>query len=283
MAEGEISISGALSFAWTLLSQNWRAIWGALALNALSWTVLFAGMFAAQPSLMLAGSAAFIITNYPLYGAIFRIAAHPAGKDDGDKLGDHGIQWRSMELRILLADVLIFVLQLIIGLLVVFALLAPVVAMVYPHAAQLKGSPTREDIERLLGPQASQAVQLIPIAAWAVLLFIKMRLFLALPASGLSGSMAVLRTWRLTRGSFWRIFVCYFVVQLPMMVTSVLVSAAVSGELAGLTPAQIFGYSILSGLLAGAASTPLTAGLEAYFYQRLGPVPDRKPEGNGPG
>src|SRR5579862_4864533 len=98
MAEGEISISGALSFAWTLLSHNWRAIWGVLALNALSWTVLFAGLFANHPQLVLAGGLAFLITNYPVYGAIFRIASGRGEQESDAKPGAHGLQWRGTEL-----------------------------------------------------------------------------------------------------------------------------------------------------------------------------------------
>ena len=69
MAEGEITIGGALSYAWSILSHNWRAIWGILALNALGWTVLFAGMFARHGDLVAAGMAAVTLTKYPVYGA----------------------------------------------------------------------------------------------------------------------------------------------------------------------------------------------------------------------
>jgi hypothetical protein len=274
MAESEVSISGALSFAWSFLSHNWRSIWGVLALNALSWTVLYAGLFANQPALDLAGALAFLVTNYPVYGAVFRIARKAGDKEPDSQPGAHGIQWRGMELRMLIADLLVFVFQLILGVLILFALLSPFAAMAFPYVAKLKGVATQADLQRILGPAGAQAIQLIPLVVWAVLLFVRMRLFLALPASGLGGRVAVFRTWKLTKGRFLSIFLAYFVVQTPMMVTTAVLSAALSGQIDTLTPVQIFTYSILSGVLAGAASTPLTAALQAYFYQGLGPVPE---------
>jgi hypothetical protein len=128
------------------------------------------------------------------------------------------------------------------------------------------------------GPQILMAEQAIVVLASA---FVAVRLFLSWPASGLSGHIAVLRTWPLTRGSFWRIFVSYAVVQLPMMLTVILLGLVLGGQLAAFTPPQTFGFALLSGLLAGAASTPLNAALQAYFYRALGPAPDGGPDGTG--
>ena len=278
MAEGGITISGALSFAWSILSLHWRAFWGILALNALSWTVLFAGMFAHRPELVSAGFGAVLVTNYPLRGAVFRLSGGAEGGDNPDKLGALGIQWGRMELRMFGADALTAIFQFIIWLIVAVALLAPLFGIVMSHTPPLP-MVKPDDFSRALGPQGPQVLLLVQLILSAVLMFLTMRLFLAVPASALSGRLAVLRTWKLTRGSFWTIFVSYIVVQLPMLGTWFLATASINGELAAFTPVQTFGYAILSGALAGAASAPLNAGLQAYFYRALGPVPDPSPNG----
>jgi len=137
---------------------------------------------------------------------------------------------------------------------------------------------TQEEILRALGPQGPYIQQAVPWIILGVSTALWARLFLATPASALSGKVAVLRTWRLTRGSFLNILVSYFIVRLPIILTSIVVGAAMNGQIVNLTAAQILGYSVLSGIMAGAASAPLTAGLQAYFYKVLGPLapPEQK-------
>ncbi len=117
------------------------------------------------------------------------------------------------------------------------------------------------------------------MALGAVMIFLSVRLFLAMAASGLGGRIAVLSTWKLTRGHFWSIFVSSLGAQAPILLTSMVISASAKGQITELTPGQILGYSILSGIMAGAAATPLNAGLQAYFYKMLGPVPPKPPSG----
>jgi hypothetical protein len=281
MAEGQISISGALSFAWSLLSQHWRAIWGVLALNALSWTVLFAGLFANRPELVTAGSTALLVTKYPLYGAIFRLGAGHEGGDNPDfKLGALGIQWRPMEFRIFIADLLLSILLFVVVLLVMVAMSAILVGVIMSQGGVPAQIVKDTDVMRVLGPHGREIVMLEQAVVLLVAMFVTTRLLLAWPASALGGKIAVLRTWRLTRGAFWRILVSYVVVQAPMAFTFGMAAVALNGELAAFTPAQTFGFALLSGILAGAASTPLNAGLQVYFYKALGPVPEPGPSGS---
>jgi hypothetical protein len=139
MAERETSIGGALGFAWSLVSQNWRAIWGVLALNALAWTVLFAGLFAARPELSTAGSSALIVLKYPLYGAIYRLAlpAEARDRDPDLHLGPLGLQWRPVEFRIFIADILLSILLLVVFLLAAVAMSAVVLGVVMAQGGSL--------------------------------------------------------------------------------------------------------------------------------------------------
>jgi hypothetical protein len=273
MAEGEISISGALGFAWTLLSHSWRTIWGVLALNALSWTVMFAGLFSGRQDLVAAGSLAMLVTKYPLYGSVFRLAASQGGEPKGElKLGALGLQWRGMELRMLGADLLVSAFTSLLFLLMVVALSTVVTGVLTASGAPVLKITTPQQLLQALGPQGQQILEAAQIGVLLVLLFVTTRLLLALPASALSGRIAVLRTWKLTRGAFLRMVAAWFIVQAPVWLTFTVAGAGITGQLTSFTPAQILGYSVLSGLLAGAASTPLTAALQAYFYKGLGPV-----------
>jgi hypothetical protein len=268
MAEGEISISGALSFAWSLLSHHWRAIWGVLALNALSWTVLFAGMFADRSELAAMGFGALIATKYPLFGSIYRLGSGaPATADKAESApGALGLQWRPMELRIFAADLLTSVFIYLIAFLVTLALLAPVLGVLMSHGGPPPKLNTVEDLERALGPHGLELITGIQVALWGVMAFLTVRLFLAMPASALRGRVAVLSTWKRTRGLGWRIVLSYILVQAPVWLTFTLITAGIYGDMSSLTPAQILGYSVLSGALAGAASMPLTAALQLFFY-----------------
>jgi hypothetical protein len=280
MAEGEISIGGALSFAWSLLSHNWRAIWGVLALHALSWTVLFAGLFSQRPDLTAMGFGALLATKYPLFGAVYRLGSSPAGAEHPElKTGTLGLQWRLMELRILAAEFLAGIFVYIVAILAGIALMAPVLGVLMSHGGPPPKLVTIEDLERALGPQGANVVMAIQFVLWSLMTFLTIRLFLAMPSSALGGRIAVLRTWKLTRGLGWRIFISYVLVQAPVWLTYLLVTAVIYGEMSGLTPGQILSYSVLSGVLAGAASMPLSAGLQVYFYKAVEPAPEPGPNG----
>ena len=279
MAESETSISGALSFAWSLLSHHWRAIWGVLALNALSWTVMFAGMFADRSEIIGVGFGAMLATTFPLCGSIYRLGAVTQGRENPElKLGALGLQWGRMELRILSATVLLFVFFAILLVLMSIALSAPLMGIVMNKGIPLEQVKTPEQLQRALGPQVTQVAAIIQLVILAVLGWVGARLMLAPAASALSGRVAVLRTWKLTKGAGWRLFVCCCLVYAPICLTVMLAAAGVNGELSSFTPAQILAYSVLSGMLAGAASTPLSAGVQVYFYKALvlaaAPKPD---------
>ncbi len=294
MAEGQVSVGASLAYAWTLWRENWRSCWGVLALCALAWTVFVAGQFAGNGDLQQVGFLGVLLTQYPLFGAMFRAArGAPDDSDPDSRPGTLGLQWRRMEFRLVVADLLVSAFVLLIAMLFLLAFFVVLTGVVLSRgmdaqalqAAMPAAGATAQQAEaaweRLFGPNVATAAQLIfLLIVTLVPLFLSIRLSLSLPASALSGRIAVLRTWRLTRGQFWRMFVPMIAVRLPLLL-SVLVAwsgAAAGGAATSLPPEEVFAYALLSGVLVGAVTMPLTAGLQAYFYRRLGPLPAEEPK-----
>ena len=283
MADSQVSVGGALRFAWALLSQNWRAIWGALALNALAWTVLVAGLLAGNGDLLLGGWLGVLMTKYPLYGAVIRAsdAKAKAKTQASAPAPTHlGLQWRAPELRMLGADALFSIFQLIMGMLVAIALLAPVIGVFMRSGVDPAKLTTPQEVMARLGPHGPAIMQGESLAFWIILTALALRLSLALVASAESGRVVLLSTWRLTRGQFWRLAGASLMVNLPLIVALAVTGAVTPlGTSQAVTPGEIFSYALLTGVLAGAATTPLMAGVQLYFYRRLGPVPERAERG----
>jgi len=274
MSDSQVSVGAALGYAWSLWRTHGREIWGALALNALAFTVLCAGVFAQNLTLLLAGGLGLVVTKYAVYGAMIRLAY--GGEHPGDpqyQVGGLGLQWRGMELRMLGADALVTVFLVILTLLLVIALLAPVLGTVMSHGTIPNASTlTPDQLNQMLGPSGSTIMEVGQIVLRLVLAFVVIRLSLYLPATAESGRISIFRTWKLTRGHFWQIFAATLVIGLPtVLIMSLGVGAGLSldGRPAPLAPGETFLYSLICGGWAGAAATPLAAGVQAYFYRNL--------------
>lgn len=270
MADSQVSVGAALSFAWSFWRGHWREIWGALALNGLAFTVFFAGVFAYNLNLVAAGGAALMFTVYSVYGAVIRLAFAADHPDDPEyRLGAQGLQWRRMELRMLGANLLVTFFMLVLGLLLVVCLLAPVIAMVMSKGGPLPTGMTLKDLDRMLGPEGMIALQVGELVVRLIMIFVLIRLSLYLPASAESGRIAVFKTWKLTRGRFWQIFASTLVITLPTVLILGLGGLPVDGQSAPLSPGETFLYSLVCGGWAGAVAAPLCAAIQAYFYRNL--------------
>jgi hypothetical protein len=277
MSDSQVSVGAALGYAWSLWRSHWREIWGALALNALACTVLCAGLFAQNLQLIGLGALSFLATKYAVYGSVMRLAfggEHP--DDPGYQHGALGLQWRRMELRMFGADVLLTFFLAVLAILLGLAIVAPVFAMVMNKGGTLPtGLSTTQQVEQLqqlIGPTGVTIVAVGELVLRIVLLFVIIRLSLYLPATAESGRISIFRTWKLTRGQFWRIFAATLVIGLPtVLIMSVGAGAGLSlnGQPAPLAPGETFFYSLICGGWAGAAAVPLTAGVQAYFYRNL--------------
>ncbi len=285
MADSQVSVGGSLIYAWNLLKQHYRAIWALQALNSLAWTVLFAGVLAGNPALAAVGFTGMLMAKYPLFGALVRLASGPEhGGDEDFKLGAHGLQWRRMELRMFAADLLASAFLTVITLLVAVAVAALMLGVMLSQAGAAPTITSPEQVQQWInGPGApyAKAANLVINIAVA---FVSLRLSLSLVASASSGRVAVLRTWKLLRGNLLRIFAASLVVGLPLAVCLILSfgvgAAPTTGASGPLDPSETFAFALLSGILAGAVSMPLTAGLQIYFYKHLGPISGPEADGS---
>lgn len=274
MSDSQVSVGAALGYAWSLWRSHWRQVWGVLALNALALTVFYAGLFAQDVRLTAAAAAGMLFTVYSVYGAVIRLAFAGEHADDPRfQLGTMGLQWRGMELKMLGASLLLAVFVFILSVLLVIAVMAPVIGTVLSKGTALPTPPptalTFEDLEKLFGPTAAEIMRIGILVAQLVIMFVVTRLSLYLVATGESGKVSVLRTWKLTRGHFLQIFATSVVIGLPTVLIMSVASLPLNGQPAPLAPGEIFIYSLICGGWAGAAAMPLSAAVQAYFYRNL--------------
>ena len=197
-------------------------------------------------------------------------ADHP--DDPQFKLGSLGLQWGRMELRMLGAQFLLLLFFFILALLLVVLVLVPPMAAMMTKGGPLPETMTAAQLQHIIGPNGMMAVQLGLAAVQLVLFLVYIRLSLYLAATAESGRISVLKTWKLTRGNFWRIFAATVIIFLPTAAIISLGGVPADGQAASLPPSEIFLYSLICGGWAGAAAVPLAAGVQAYFYRNLRPL-----------
>lgn len=270
MSDSQVSVGAALGYAWTLWRSHWREIWGALALSAVALTVFFAGMFTSNGDITLAGSAGMLMTMFPVYGSVMRLAFggdHP--EDPEFQLGALGLQWRRMETRLLVANLL---LSLLLALVFIVCVGLASVVLLGVFAAKASGHLPSHDMTQ---GYVIQVLGKYPIwgAVATILLvqyFVLIRLALYIPATADTQQVQVMRTWRLTHDRFWQIFAATLVIWLPSLLILWFGNGAalsLKGQPAPLAPGETFLYSLICGGWAGAAAMPLAAGVQAYFYR----------------
>jgi hypothetical protein len=268
MSDDKVTIGGALGYAWSLWTQNWRSIWGVLAFYAVSVTIFEAGQLAHDPSLLLAGAVATGIASLSTYGAVFRIAF---AKETGDraefKPGALGLQWRGAEWRMLAASLLQTLFFVMVGMIVLVAECAVVAGMLMAKGVPLAQQQSSAQVLAALGPTGTLVANALALVLAAVLAFFYFRLFLALVASAVTGKIQVLKTWSLTKGRFWAILATVLVIQLPAILLSFAIVGLGDFTRTPAPPATAFSIALVVGILTGAVLGPMVAGAMAYFYK----------------
>ncbi len=252
-----------------------------LALTSLAATVYLAGDFANKVEVYLAGIAAYLVVVLMTYGAVFRIAfASRHGDDPAFTPGVSGVQWRAMEWR-MLGALLLLVLFYAIVIAVAFVAVAGVAFGIALNKGQIAALTTPQALLAALGPEGQTAVTVLGTVAYAALIYLAIRLSLVLAATADEGRIAVLRTWKLTKGQVWRILASMVLIQLPVLFVSVMVAALARAGASGgmglatdaLAPAGALSAGLIIGVLTGGVAAPLGAGVLAYYYMMSSKAP----------
>jgi hypothetical protein len=281
MTESRVSVGASLAFSWNLWVGRWRSIWGVLALTSLAATVYLTGDFAGQIKVEVVGMAAYLVVVLMTNGAVYRLAfAGRHGDDPAFTPGPIGVQWRAMEWRLLGASLLLALFFAIL-IAVAFVAVAGVAMGVAMNKGEVAALTTPQALIAALGPQGEMAVTILAAIAYVALIYVAVRLSLALAATADGGRIAVLKTWKLTKGQVWRILVSMLMIQLPVLFVSVIVAALARAGASGgmglateaMAPAGALSAGLVMGVLTGGVAAPLGAGVLAYYYMMSSKAP----------
>ena len=277
----KIPIGTALTESFGFVQPGWSKAWGAMAVVVIVNTgAQFLQGVIATGGL---GVALLVLTVQTLAGtlaagALYRIALAPDhGSDYQFRPGPAGMQWGSLEWRVLGANVIV---GLIIGVVSFVFLIAWAIGlgvMVAGHMIdmgplQSAGLQGREAVlaafgQLLLGPAGLLTLAILG-PGLAIILYLSARLSLYAVAAADSGSFDMGRAWSLTKGATGAILVTLISYFLFAWVL-----AMVFGLLGGfLAKAAGFAGARQAAAIAGAAigaalGAPLIAGLVTYVYR----------------
>jgi hypothetical protein len=270
MSDDKVTIGGALSYAWSLWTQNWRAIWGVLAFYALASTICYAGQLAQDRVLIIGGALLAVIGSLATSGAIFRIAfAKEAGDRPGFRLGPLGVQWGAMEWRMLGATLLLLLFFILVGALVVVALCALVAGLTIAKGVPLSSPPNPDQMIAALGTTGTAAIDVVGVLLYGLMIFFAGRLALAVVASAVSGKVQVLKSFALTRGHFWSILLTFVILQAPVVIIGAALRSGLGDVGTPAPPAAAFAIALAMGVFTAGVLAPLLAAALAYFYRNL--------------
>ena len=277
MADSQLSVGGAIGYAWTLWRQRARSIWGVLALASLAATVLLAGDLSNNQEITLVGQLAVILCQMMVQGAVFRLALadlHPG--DPTFAPGPSGLQWRRMEWRLLGANLLAAVFMAIVSILGLVVVLALPVGILINKGLPPTALQDAKAIAGILGESGQFALLAIAVAVVAVLINFYFRLSLIGPTTADTGQISVLKTWPSTKGQVSRIFVTVLAINLsPLLIGVSVVTAIAAADQPGLTAATqlsagaVMISALVMGAMMGGFVAPMTAAALAYYYRNL--------------
>jgi hypothetical protein len=271
---GPISVTEAVGAAFGFLRRSWlRAIWAQLLICLLGATAALAFLgrdFGRAGSLYLAYGLAATMAE----GALFRIAFAERRPDDaGYSLGPGGLQWGGVEWRLLAVAVLRWLLFALLWSLLLTLLIAVYIGVASAETGPgfALASPARW--RRTLDPAGWLVMSVVALAGLAGLGWIRLRLYLAFPATVAEARVQLLETWRLTKGQVWRMLASLTLVLLPVL--GVILALRLGIGLLTLINWKDLGLrhevlSLIAGVSHAFVILPLSVGLMSYFYGQLG-------------
>jgi len=255
--EDALSLTGALRAAAALWRPTLSGAWAPL-LGLVPLALAISPAFGLAPVWSLVLAPFDLVVSVVAYGAMMRVAlADRHVGDEAYRPGPGGLQWATIETRLLGAFLLIglFVALAAIGAVFATLLTAIIVAAVTGQFPRAGGG--------FLATPSGMAATAVFAVTMAFTLWACVRLILSTAATADRRQVQVFSTWRLTQGSALPLFLALAVIAAPAIVLSGVAGRLAAGHVVGLL------LRVGAALVVGLVQTPLTAGVSAYAYRRL--------------
>jgi hypothetical protein len=245
MTDGSATIGATLRAGLSDVVSAARDCWAALAVAA----ALSVAADVLPPGVKVLGAVLAVVIAQ---GALFRRAF-------GREAGFKGLRWGRDEWRLLAAQLMILSLLCLIG--AILMIIVGGVAMGVARTAAPNFDPGTiagwKGAFASAGP-AGLVLSLVPLASFAILIWLSLRLSLAAPATVEQSGIRVLSAFPLTKGRVPTLFVVGLAIAIPLLVLSALLKLA---------PGQ--GLVVAAILTAGSYfyAMPAWAGSLAHFYR----------------
>lgn len=246
MTDGSAGVGATLRAGLSDVKDAARDCWGALALAA----VISVASGFLPPGLRFLGA---MVAGVVAQGALFRRAF-------GREAGLKGLRWGRDEWRLLAAQLMILALLFLIG--AILMVIVGGVALGVARTAAPGFDPGTIDGWKSAFASAGAAgfvLTLVPLASFAILVWLGLRLSLSAPATVEQSGVRVLSAFPLTRGRVPALFVIGLAIAVPVAIVSALLTLA---------PGQ--GGLLVAAVLAACTyfyAMPAWAGSLAHFYR----------------
>ena len=245
MTDGSETIGATLRAGLSDVTNAARDCWAALAVAAV---VSVAADFLPPGVRLLGGLLALVIAQ----GALFRRAF-------GRQAGLKGLRWGRDEWRLLAAQLMILALLFLIGA-ILMVIVGGVSLGVARTAAPDFDPGTIAGWKGAFASAGPAGIVLVvaPLASFAILIWLSLRLSLSAPATVEQSGVRVLSAFPLTKGRVPTLFVVGLAIVVPMMALSALLTLA---------PGQSLVVAAILALVAYFYAMPAWAGSLAHFYR----------------
>ncbi len=263
MTKARFSIRTAVAEGFEFWREHWRKAAGPLALAGIGASLASFN----DPGLLMIGAGMEFVALILAHAVYYRIALADLGAESVSVNGPLGFQWARLEGRLLAMNLLIaliYAVAIFICAFMVMVLLAG--ASQDTPLPEMQGMMTPQEVLAVLSPPQQAALLIGFVGTLIVLLLIWARLSMAAPTPAATGTINVLGSVPLTRGSTFRLAGLWLVVRMPVFLLAMV--AAQFGLLVG-DPVLGVVATLLVGLIGVFFVQPILVGGLAYAYRQL--------------
>jgi len=264
-----ITIGEGIRHGAAIVRAGWRQAGLVLALNAVAatlFTALQPSPDAGQPGspLFILAGMAYLPLAIAAQGALYRLSLTGPGLA-GQAIGPGGLQWSSVEWRLVRFALLLVFLAVLLILAMIFVLAIAALGMGVSGSTLQDMTPAQA--EAFLATPQGLMLFVGSLVFYALLIWTAVRLSLAGPATASSEHVLFFETWPVTKGNFWRLLAGLFLCASPAILAGALLGSIAGGAGSG----AIWAVSAASAMINAFITLPLQTGYLSYAYQRLAP------------